>query len=159
MDGVGGLEGWRWIFILEGILTVVLAVGAFFVIYDTPADAKFLTPEEREWITNRTVFRARNAEGEIIEQDDRFRWQYVKDALKDWQVLVAMFMNLGLLVPLYGMSMLFVFRSGRLISINRHFGFPSHNHPGAGLRIEYSTVIDGMFPDMDVVCLGRKEES
>lgn len=30
MDGTAGLEGWRWIFILEGIATVVAAVLAFF---------------------------------------------------------------------------------------------------------------------------------
>lgn len=49
MDGVGGLEGWRWIFILEGIATVLCAViSAVFL----PADiqhAKFLTEEEREF--------------------------------------------------------------------------------------------------------------
>lgn len=103
MDGVGGLEGWRWIFILEGILTVILAVGAFFVIYDVPADAKFLTAAERQWIIDRTLFRARNAQGVVIEQDEKFQWKYVKDALTDWHVLVAMFMNMGLIVPLYGM--------------------------------------------------------
>jgi hypothetical protein len=31
MNGVGGYAGWRWIFILEGLLTVVVAVVAFFV--------------------------------------------------------------------------------------------------------------------------------
>lgn len=47
MDGIGGLAGWRWIFILEGIATVLLSiVTAFFL----PADilsASFLTEEER----------------------------------------------------------------------------------------------------------------
>lgn len=47
MDGIGGLAGWRWIFILEGIATVLIALmsGLFL-----PADiqsAKFFTEEER----------------------------------------------------------------------------------------------------------------
>jgi predicted MFS family arabinose efflux permease len=49
MDGVGGLEGWRWIFILEGIATVLFAL---FAAVSMPADlasAKFLTEEEREF--------------------------------------------------------------------------------------------------------------
>jgi sugar phosphate permease len=36
MDGIGGLAGWRWIFIIEGIITVVLAITAFFTIIDFP---------------------------------------------------------------------------------------------------------------------------
>ncbi|KEF57246.1 uncharacterized protein A1O9_05163 [Exophiala aquamarina CBS 119918] len=104
MDGVGGLAGWRWIFILEGILTVVVACCAYFWIIDSPEAAGFLTKEEREWVISRTVFKPINAEGQAIEQDDEFQWKYVKDALTDWQVLTAMFMNMGLLVPLYGIS-------------------------------------------------------
>lgn len=49
MDGIGGLAGWRWIFILEGLITVAFAlVAAVFL----PADigsAKFFTEEEREF--------------------------------------------------------------------------------------------------------------
>ena len=49
MDGVGNLAGWRWIFILEGIATVLIgAIAAVFL----PADissAKFLTDEEKEF--------------------------------------------------------------------------------------------------------------
>ena len=49
MDGVGGLAGWRWIFILEGIATMLIgAIAATFL----PADIKsasFLTDEERKF--------------------------------------------------------------------------------------------------------------
>ena len=49
MDGIGGLAGWRWIFILEGIATVIIAlISTLFL----PADiqsARFFTDEEREF--------------------------------------------------------------------------------------------------------------
>ena len=41
MDGTAGLQGWRWIFILEGILTVVVACAALYV----PLAATALTPQ------------------------------------------------------------------------------------------------------------------
>jgi sugar phosphate permease len=49
MNCVGGYAGWRWIFILEGILTVVVALLSFFLVHDFPETAKFLTSEERAW--------------------------------------------------------------------------------------------------------------
>lgn len=42
-----GLETWRWLFILEGIVTVIFAVVTGFTIPDWPATTKWLTPEER----------------------------------------------------------------------------------------------------------------
>lgn len=39
MDGVGGYRGWRWIFILEGLLTVIVAVAAYFLMPDYPDTA------------------------------------------------------------------------------------------------------------------------
>jgi len=53
MDGVGGLEGWRYIFILEGILTVIVAVASFWMLYDYPDTAKFLTEAEKIVIAER----------------------------------------------------------------------------------------------------------
>ncbi|KAM0327550.1 hypothetical protein ACHAQA_005841 [Verticillium albo-atrum] len=47
MDGTLGLLAWRWIFILEGAITVVIAIGAFFILPDFPANTKWLTDEER----------------------------------------------------------------------------------------------------------------
>ena len=48
MDGVGGRPGWAWIFILEGLLTVVCAVASFWILEDFPDTAKFLSETERE---------------------------------------------------------------------------------------------------------------
>nr|XP_036580136.1 TNA1 is necessary for nicotinic acid import into the cell [Colletotrichum truncatum]KAF6787968.1 TNA1 is necessary for nicotinic acid import into the cell [Colletotrichum truncatum] len=48
MDGLGGLLAWRWLFIIEGSLTVVIAIGAYFVLPDFPANTKWLTEQERQ---------------------------------------------------------------------------------------------------------------
>ncbi len=46
-----GLEGWRWLFILEGIPAVVFGIITVFYLTDWPAQADWLPSEEREWIT------------------------------------------------------------------------------------------------------------
>ncbi|KEF58414.1 uncharacterized protein A1O9_06340 [Exophiala aquamarina CBS 119918] len=46
MDGVGGLRGWRWIFCLEGIFTVLFAVLVFILLPNDPSHVRFLTPAQ-----------------------------------------------------------------------------------------------------------------
>ena len=53
MAGIGGYNGWRWIFILEGLFTVCAAIFSFFFIPDWPEEAKFLTATERELLIHR----------------------------------------------------------------------------------------------------------
>jgi MFS family permease len=53
MDGVGGLAGWRWIFILDGLVTVLLATIAIYTLPVDVASARFLTEEEREYALRR----------------------------------------------------------------------------------------------------------
>jgi MFS family permease len=88
MDGVGNLEGWRWIFILEGILTVVVAIIAYFTLYDFPETAGFLTEEERAFVVYRLKYQGSQdgVDGVQVAQDDTFKWKYVKDAFLDWQI-------------------------------------------------------------------------
>lgn len=100
MDGVGGLEGWRWIFILEGILTVVVAVTAFFLLYDFPQTAGFLTEEERAFVVFRLKYQSGVSDqkqvGHIrVPETDEMKWQYVLDAFKDWQVYVNILLHLA----------------------------------------------------------------
>ncbi|WP_218009995.1 MFS transporter [Actinomadura kijaniata] len=50
-DGVLGVDGWRWIFVLGGVPAVVLGVVFFLVVAERPADAGWLRPEQRAWLT------------------------------------------------------------------------------------------------------------
>lgn len=49
-DGVGGIEGWRWVFILGGVPAIVLGAVYFAFLADGPAKAKWLSAEEKEWL-------------------------------------------------------------------------------------------------------------
>ncbi|CAM3894576.1 MFS transporter [Janibacter anophelis] len=46
MDGIAGLHGWQWLFVLEGIPTVLLGIYIFFALPNSPATASWLEPEE-----------------------------------------------------------------------------------------------------------------
>jgi MFS family permease len=48
MDYAHGLRAWRWVFIIEGAITVVIAVAAFFILPNFPRTTKWLTEEERQ---------------------------------------------------------------------------------------------------------------
>ena len=54
MDGVRGYSNWRWVFILEGIATILIGIVAFFGIADFPEEVNWLTVEERIWVLART---------------------------------------------------------------------------------------------------------
>jgi len=131
MDGVGGLAGWRWIFILEGIATVLIAT---FAAFSLPADigsAKFLTVEEREFALRRfrydndTTRKVRLSEAsqaitpekggpqgsdinstDVIDQEDeKFEWREVVRGLTDVQTWLTGIAYLGLIVSLYSYSL------------------------------------------------------
>ncbi|KAJ6440498.1 MFS nicotinic acid transporter Tna1 [Purpureocillium lavendulum] len=112
MDGVGGLEGWRWIFILEGIVTVLVAVLAFFLLYDFPETAEFLTEEERAFVIHRLKYQGQihtaTEDGYAmvaVAQAEEFKWDYVWQAFKDWQIWVNILLFWGISCPLYGLSL------------------------------------------------------
>jgi len=54
MEGIGGLHGWQWLFLLEGLPAVGLGIAilASNLLPDRPADANWITSEERLWIEN-----------------------------------------------------------------------------------------------------------
>jgi len=97
MDGVAGLGGWAWIFILEGIATFLIAITAYFVMYDYPDTAKFLTSGEKREICSR-LEEDRSALSDVF--DLKFMW----DAFKDWKIYVHMMITIGIYTPLYSIS-------------------------------------------------------
>jgi MFS family permease len=48
LDGMGGLHGWQWMFLIEGLLASVVGVWAFFYLDDKPTDARWLPPAEKQ---------------------------------------------------------------------------------------------------------------
>lgn len=96
----------RWIFILEGILTVVVAVVAFFCLYDFPETAGFLTEEERAFVVYRLKYQGQQKNDTVrVAQDDSFQWKYVKAAFLDWQIYFNILVYWGIVAPLYGISL------------------------------------------------------
>lgn len=96
MDGVGNLAGWRWIFILEGMLTVLVAVMAYFTLYDFPETASFLTEEERAFVVWRLKYQGQEEGGVRVAQDDSFQWGFVKAAFLDWQIWLNIWVYWGM---------------------------------------------------------------
>jgi MFS transporter, ACS family, tartrate transporter len=60
----GGLEGWQWLFILEALPAVVLALVFMLYLTDTPEQATWLKPEQRDWLVQRLA--AERSEQEAV---------------------------------------------------------------------------------------------
>ncbi|KAH9934371.1 MFS general substrate transporter [Fomitopsis serialis] len=98
MKGIGGLAGWSWIFLLEGLLTVVVSGLSFFFMHDDPETATFLTPEEREWLIN------------TIKEDTAglaktFQWKFIAQALRDRHTYLYMLLYLFTAMPAYSFAL------------------------------------------------------
>ncbi|RMZ91609.1 hypothetical protein DV736_g1163, partial [Chaetothyriales sp. CBS 134916] len=77
MNGVGRYSGWRWIFVLEGLLTVVVSLLAYFFIYNYPSTASFLTEDERDSIQTRL-----KADSDAT-QNESFTWTNFRKTFTD----------------------------------------------------------------------------
>jgi ACS family tartrate transporter-like MFS transporter len=62
MDGVLGLKGWQWMFIIDAVPAIILGVLTPFVLPNTPAEARWLSSEERTWLTRRLAQEAESRE-------------------------------------------------------------------------------------------------
>ena len=98
MNGLGGYAGWRWIFIIEGLLTAAVAVVSKFFLADWPENAKFLTREERDLLLNKL------SKDEGIFKMDRLDRKALRRILRDWKIWTSGVMYLGTCVSIYSIS-------------------------------------------------------
>ncbi|OAG40778.1 hypothetical protein AYO21_05076 [Fonsecaea monophora] len=101
MEGVGGLRGWQWIFIIEGLLTVTVAVIAWFIIIDFPDKAEkkgLLTHEEASFIIRRIEDDRKDA------VPDPLTWAKFCHHLKDWKLWVFSMMFMSTANPAYAFA-------------------------------------------------------
>ncbi|PGH02077.1 hypothetical protein GX51_04890 [Blastomyces parvus] len=101
MEGLQGYLGWRWIFIIEGLITQVVGIVSWFLIIDFPDKAQktgFLTAEEADFIKDR------------IEKDradslsDPLTWAKVGEHLKDGKLWAFAIMFMSTTTPAYAFA-------------------------------------------------------
>ncbi|KAJ5834942.1 Major facilitator superfamily domain general substrate transporter [Penicillium robsamsonii] len=99
LDGSYGLNGWRWIFIVEGAITSSICLIGWFIIIDFPTQADtFLKPEEKEFI----IARINNDSGDA--EEDPITMERVLHHLKDWKLYVWAFNLMASTLPGYAYS-------------------------------------------------------
>ncbi|KAJ5162176.1 hypothetical protein N7492_007568 [Penicillium capsulatum] len=106
MNGVGGLEGWRWIFVLEGLLTVVVAMFAYFLVWDEPATATFLSDHEKGVIIGSLNYtQAETSLSPRMGNEHSFKWKHVAAAILDWQTWFHCIEYWGMACAVYALSL------------------------------------------------------
>lgn len=94
MGGIGGKPAWAWIFILEGLLTLLAGAASFFIIQDFPDTAKFLNEVERTFIIRRL-----QEDDQFSAAGEKFKIKYLWQSISDWKTWVGSVFII--LVPLY----------------------------------------------------------
>ncbi|KAJ9607705.1 hypothetical protein H2200_007783 [Cladophialophora chaetospira] len=103
MDGVAGLAGWKWIFILEGLIPVAGSFCVWFLLPDNPETARFLTKDEKEFIINRLALETGSGHGRVTNAD-RIRFHHVKAAFKEWKIWAAVVIFWANTIGVYGFT-------------------------------------------------------
>ena len=80
MEGVSGLSAWRWLFILEGIPSVLSAFAVWFWLPDFPETVSWLTDTERALAVDRLRIEGSHS------HDKNLTWAQAKETLTDWRL-------------------------------------------------------------------------
>lgn len=100
MDGVGGKAGWAWIFILEGLATMLVAACCPFMISNWPESARFLDAGDRIRMQRRLA-----AGQQKSTTSENFDKRHIYAALMDWKTWCFALIYIGASIPLLGFSL------------------------------------------------------
>jgi ACS family tartrate transporter-like MFS transporter len=96
LDGVWGLAGWQWLFIIEGIPSLLLGIVTWFYLTDRPDNANWLSTEQRAWLLSRL-------ESEVAAKQAATHLS-LGQALTSPKVLMLSLIYFGFVAALYGMQ-------------------------------------------------------
>ncbi|OQU98762.1 hypothetical protein CLAIMM_04495 isoform 3 [Cladophialophora immunda] len=119
MDGIAGLAGWKWIFILEGLAPIAISFTLYFLLPDKPETARFLTKEEREFIVNRIALHTGSGQGRVTNVD-KMSWPYIKAGFADWRIWCAVIPFWACSIGTYGFT-------ATVPSVIKQMGYSSAN--------------------------------
>ncbi|KHN95573.1 Major facilitator superfamily domain, general substrate transporter [Metarhizium album ARSEF 1941] len=97
MDGLQGRSNWRWIFILEGVLTVLVAIISYFSVSDFPQQARWLSEREKQAVLRKTRAQDAHSEGKVTRRD-------LCDFFSDGKNYLGAIMYFSVVVPVYAFA-------------------------------------------------------
>lgn len=107
MDGLGNYEAWRWIFVVEGLMTVVLGLSCFFILPDSPSlSGRWLTEHEIRFL-NRMHDKHRGGREKPASgpaKQDKPQWHTLRSVLADWQIYLQSLVFISSAVPNYALK-------------------------------------------------------
>jgi len=133
LNGVGGLFGWQWMFLIEALPAIVMGLVVLFCLPDSPRTATFLTPNEQDWLVSR-LDRERQAQ-ETVEHFS------VAKALFDPRVLLMCFIAVGLVMGTTGIAIW-------MPQFIKQFGL-------SNLQTGFVTAIPALFTVLAMILVGR----
>jgi len=88
LEGARGLPSWKWLFLVEGLMTMVFAVSAVFIMPDFPGNTRWLSEEERRYAVGRLI-----ADHTAVQETDTDMplWKAAKVAVLDWRMWLFTF--------------------------------------------------------------------
>ena len=96
LDGTMGLKGWQWLFIIEGVPSVLLGIVTWFYLTDRPERAEWLTAEQKAWLASKL-----NAETAAKQAAKHLT---LGEALSSPKVIMLSLSYFGFVGALYGMQ-------------------------------------------------------
>ncbi len=97
LDGMMGLQGWQWLFIIEGIPSVILGVVTWFYLTDRPEKADWLSTEQKAWLSAQLAT-------EQAAKETTGGHMTLRQALTSSKVLMLSAIYFGFVAALYGMQ-------------------------------------------------------
>ncbi len=96
LDGALGLRGWKWLFMIEALPSIMLGVIVFFILPNGPRQAKWMSADEKEWLEARLA-------GERSEAGADQKVS-LKDAFTDFRVLILCLVYFTHVIAGYGLD-------------------------------------------------------
>jgi MFS family permease len=126
LSGVMRLEGWQWLFLSEGIPSILVGFLVIFYLESSIEEAKWLTREEKELLTHR------------LEAEDKQKTEHkLRDAFASGKVWVLCAIYFTLMIGLYGIAFW-------LPTIVKAFGLKGYLQVGLVTAIPYGVAVVGM---------------
>jgi MFS family permease len=94
-DGLAGLQGWQWLFLMEALPPIIMCLVTYYLLTDKPRDALWLRPEQRTWLQARL-------DSEVKQREEVHRYELM-EAMSNGRVWLLTLVYFGQNVSGYGL--------------------------------------------------------